>query len=384
MKKWYWLLLIFIFSFFTGFAQDEISQDDEWDNYVYAFADTILQCINSNQPDFINEYFEREEFIQKIIIEKEDAAIQKFNATYRKDLDAQFDFGRMMTNIGNDKYYDFVNQYTSVDGDVHLIYRMMHKDGAFNYHNFELQWRDSSLKIIDMYVYMSGENISETFHLLYKNLLRAHLENNGGFDVKRKPTGNFVLIKELMAENKNEEAMNNFLQFPEKYRKQKAYRIWKIKIAKEIGGDAYRAAIAEFIEEFPNDPSFYMMVYTKALLDEDYTMALKYLNKIDISIGLDPFLEFYRGNIYFLQKNYSVAQKKYEKIDKRYKFGVLDDQLFELYLASKNYPKVVEILQRYVNDYEYTKPQIMEWLKTDHAQLFTVPEILEWEKDEKP
>lgn len=384
MKKYYFLFPLFIFSFLTSFAQDEISQDDEWDNYVYAFADTILQCINSNQPAFLNEYFEKEEFIQKILVKKEDATIQKFNERYQRDLEAELNFGEMMANMAKGKYYDFVNQYTSVDGEVHLIYRLMNKDGAFNYHDFELQWRDSTLKITDLYAYMSGENLSETFHLIYRNLLREDLESNGFFGSDRKSIGGFKTIKKLLAENKGKEAMEIFLAFPEKYRVQKIYRIWKIKIARKIGTEEYRAAIAAFIEQFPNDPSFYMMAYEKAIFDEDYESALRYINKIDISVGLDPFLDFYRGNVYFLQKDYLATQKKYEKIDVNYKFGILDDQLFELYLATKNYPKLVEILRRYVNNYNYDKPQIMEWLKADHAQFFAVPEIKEWEKDEKP
>lgn len=388
MKKWITLFSLSILMCSTTFCQEEESTPEEiWDSYIYYLVDTLGQTLSNEDPSFINSIFDKEAFCQKIIIEKEDDEVLKaFNDGFLSGFKEELDFGKMMINAVDGKYYDFVNQYTSIEGKTHLIYRLLHADGAFNYHDYEMEWRDSTLQIVDMYIYVTGEKLSETFHQLYKNAFREEMKKRDSFFGRSNKSAPAEKLKEaevLMKAGKAQEAMDLYMTIPQKYQEQKVYRIWKIKIAKELSPEIYIEAVSEYVEAFPNDPSFYLMAYDKAVADEDYDLAFKYIDKIDISIGLDPFLDFYRGNIYYYKGDYEKALEKYKIIEKDYSFITLDEMYFEVYLAMKNYDQVAIILDRFVVNYGLTKLKVAELIEKSYPDIFSNPKLKTWKEKEE-
>jgi hypothetical protein len=384
MKKWMTLFLIMTYLLQPAFSQEEEQTSEEiWDNYIYYLVDTLRKSFTAKDPDLINSLFDKEYFVNRIVIDKNDKRIKAFNDRFKGSLSQGFNLGRMMIFLTKDHYYDFVNHFISVDGTTHLIYRLMHSDGAFNYHDYEMQWRDSTLKIVDVYIYQTGENLSETLRLLYKNGLREELNKEdkvfGENDIYNS-TEEINKVRQLVVAGKAKEAMESFFKIPEKYRKQKIFRVLKIQIAQELGNEFYIQAVTEYVEQFPDDPSFYLMAYDKAIDDENYDLAFKYIDKIDISVGLDPFLNFYRGNVYFYKKDYEKAREKYELIDKDYDFGILDDMLFEVYSVMKDYKNVIMIFDRYIANYGYTKKDVIGLIEKSNPGIFSIPELKEWKE----
>jgi hypothetical protein len=386
MKKWITLFLLMTYLLQPAFCQEEEpTLEEAWDNYIYYLADTLEKSFAAADPALINSLFDKEYFINRIVIDKNDKKIKAFNDGFKGSLMQNFSLGSMMINSTKDHYYDFVNHFTSTEGTTHLIYRLMHSDGAFNYHNYEMQWRDSTLNIVDVYIYQSGENLSESLQILYKNGLREELDQDDkifGKNDMYNSTEELNKVRQLAIAGKAKEAMESFLKIPEKYRKQKIFRILKMQVAQELGTEVYIQAVTEYVEQFPDDPSFYLMAYDKAIVDGNYDLAFKYIDKIDISVGLDPFLDFYRGNIYFYKKEYGKARKKYELIDKDYNFGTLDDLLFEVYYEMKDYKNVMMIMDRYLVNYEYTKKEIIEIVEKSNVGIFSIPELKDWKEKE--
>ena len=383
MKKWMTLsVLFFTFSFLIS-AQ---SEEEEWDNYFYYYADTLAQTLRNDDTTFLNSIFDEDRLLQKILIQRDDENIQSFNKEYTVKLKNEFNIGSIIVEAIDTGHYDFVNHYTSIEGDLHLIFRLLGLDGAFNYHDFQLEWFevDSVYKVTDVYFYGNGEKVSETLQMIYKNLLRGALDVKTG-DSKINKAGlinnKFIKIKSLLATQKYEEAKELYFTIPEKLREQRIYKYWKIEILSNFENQEYIDAINDYNNSYPDDPSFFLLAYGKALLEEDWEAALKYVNKIDISVGLDPFLDYYRGVIFFSKKDYKKAQEKFEIAQARYEFELLYDYLLDIYISTNQNEKAIKILNDYLSDFSYSKEDLIKWVQKSYPEFSKLSEFLTWEKE---
>lgn len=381
MKKWMTLFLLMTFSTVILSAQTE---EEEWDSYLNYYADTLAYTIRQDDTTFLNSLFDEELFLQKILLQKEDKNIQSFNKSYSRKLKKELNLGKMIVNAVDTGHYDFVNQYTSVDGDIHMIFRLLGLDGKFNYHDFQLEWVDSLYKITDVYFYANGEKLSETLQTIYRNLLRGALDvkvGNSRNNNAEKEVNKFVEIKKLLNQEKYKEANLLYQTIPEKFRQERIYKYWRIKIAENLSNQEYSEAITDYNNSYPDDPSFFFLAFDKALVEENWDGALKYLNKLDISIGLDPFLDYYRGLIYFSKDDLSNAFKFFAKIQKEYSFELLYDYLLDICITTKRNDKAVEVLNDYLSDFNYVKSDLIIWVKENYPDFSQTTEFLVWEKE---
>lgn len=376
-------LLMIIFSFFAA-AQ---SEEEEWDSYIYYYADTLAQTLRNDDTTLLNSIFDEDRFLQKILIQKDDENIQSYNKAYSKKLKNELNLGKMIVEAIDTGHYDFVNHYTAVEGDLHLIFRLLELNGAINYHDFQLEWFevDSVYRVTDIYFYANGEKISETLHMIYKNLLRGALEVKTGNSLLNKAEQEnvkFRKIKSLLLAQKYEEANKLFNSLSEKLRKQRIYQYWRIKISVHLTNQEYIDAIEDYNNSYPDDPSFFFLAYEKAFLEEDWESAQKYLNKLDISVGLDPFLDYYRGLIFYSKKDYKQAQEKFEIAKSKYKFELLYDYLLDVYISTNQNTEAIKVLNDYLSDFNYVKKDLIKWFKENYPDFSQLPEFLIWEKEE--
>jgi hypothetical protein len=384
MKKWMTLFLIITTSSLFVSAQ---SEEEEWDNYLNYYADTLAWTLRNDDTTLLNSIFDEGRFLQKILIQKDDKSIQSFNQEYAKKFKDEFNLGEIIVEAIDTGHYDFVNHYTSIEGDLHMIFRLLGLEGAFNYHDFQLEWveADSAYRATDVYFYGNGEKISETLQIIYKNLLRGALDveiGNTRVNKMERENNKFVEIKRLLADQKYEEAKELYYTFPEKLREQRIYKYWKIKILADLTNQEYIEAIDDYNNSYPDDPSFFFLAYNKAFLEEDWDGAMKYLNKIDISVGLDPFLDYNRGLIFYSKKDYKNAQEKFEKAKSKYDFELLYDYLLDLYISTNQNMEAIKILNDYLIDFFYAKTDLIKWVKENYANFSKTAEFLVWEKEE--
>lgn len=382
MKKHISLFTLFLFFQSILFSQS----NEEWDEYVYYVGETLADSLRNQDSTLLNSIFDEDLFLEKILIRKDDPNIQQYNQTYGKQLKSEINLGKtlMESTIGN--YYDFINYYTSVDGEVHLIFRLLTKEGGFNYHDVSLEWRDSSLQVTDVFFYFNGEKYSQTLHLIYKNLLRGALDaevGNSFVDVGRRTINMLFGVKRLLNEEKYKEAQEKFEKIPLAIRQQRIFMFYRVKIAMGLTNQEYIDAMQAYVEKFPDDPSAFMMGYEKALKMKEYDMALKYINKIDISVGLDPFLDYYRGNIYLTTKNYKEAEKKLRGIVDDFKIEKGYDQLLKVYLLTAQNEEAITLLQSYITDFGYEKKGVVDWFNETHPDYIELEEFVEWKNLKK-
>jgi len=260
---------------------------------------------------------------------------------------------QIISSVGTNGQYELVKQYEK-DNHQHLIFRMY--NDKLTYHDFELIKKRDKVKIADIFIYTTGENLSSTYAqtLLSMSEQAATINNIDVSEVKK-----VQLIKTYINSNEFEKANQLYKTLPGVIRAQKIYKIVYIQIASGLGNDEYLAALNKFQQEYPDAPNMYLLMIDAYFLKKDYAGALKCVNGLDSLINKDPFLDYYRALIYKQSEDHTNELAYLEKLHQTMpRFGAGTLQLINAYVENKQWDKAVPLTQVYTKSKDADKETI--------------------------
>lgn len=282
-------------------------------------------------------------------------------------------FGKTVSqSMGKNGSYQLIKEYEK-DNAQHILFRLIGESGAVNYHDYLLVKKEEEVKAADVYIYISGENLSKTLagalQLVAKDMSKADIE-------KLTSMNN---IRELLANGEYEKADSLYNELPAMFKKEKAYQLVHVRICSRLDNDRYIKAMLEYKSLFPNDPNMYLMMVDAYMLQKDYARALESVNKLDSLIDKDPYQDYQRGLLYRIMKDTTHEMASFERLHAKmpdFKKGTVE--LMETYLAAGQQEKVVRLLSQakdsnYLNEanfaviYSY-HPELEKEMKADSIQ----------------
>jgi tetratricopeptide (TPR) repeat protein len=241
--------------------------------------------------------------------------------------------------------YQFVNEYSKKDTE-HVIFRL-YDHGMINYHDLELAHVDGKVKIADLFIYLTGQNLSETMQSLFAQM--GDVSSSEGpsketlawmDDAKR--------IRGLITAKQYREAKNIYTSLPETAKKSKAFQVINVEINSGLGDDEYGAAIAEYESLFPKEPNMQLMMLDAYIMRKEYDKALNAVNELDKTLNTDPLLDYHRSLCYSLMNDTAKQLESLERLNKNvpdFEDGMI--QLIALYLDKEEYEKARPLVDRY-------------------------------------
>lgn len=186
-----------------------------------------------------------------------------------------------------------------------VLFRFLFADSASGVNYYEFVPRrspDGRVRATDIYVYLSGEFLSET---LRRTLLPILADRSRSiFDRliagERDYVQDFPRIGEasqLVAQGKPAEALAIYKTMRPATRNQKIVLLGRLAAAQAVDEKEYAAVIEDFRRLFPDDPCLDIISIDGYLLRKDYSGAMKALDRLDRSLGGDPYLDLLRANI---------------------------------------------------------------------------------------
>ena len=253
------------------------------------------------------------------------------------------EFGQQIVkSLGKKGTYELVKQYEK-NNHQHLVFRMY--DETLGYHDFELIKKKDKVKIADIYIYISGENLSAT---LAQSLQSMSELPAGAIDVEKKDLEKVQLIKSCINRKDFERANELYKTLPGILRAQKLYKIIDIQIASGLGTDEYLAALNKFQQEYPNAPNMYLLMIDAYFLKKDYPGALQCVNSLDSLINKDPFLDYYRAVIHKENGDHATQLVCLERLHQNLPdFGAGTLELIYAYVEEKQLDKAMALTKLY-------------------------------------
>jgi tetratricopeptide (TPR) repeat protein len=176
-----------------------------------------------------------------------------------------------------------------VDGTPRPLVRLVFDEGL-NYYQLELDKRDNVVRAADIYIFLAGEKLSETFQRVLDVLLKSP-----GTPI---PTATIQAMKQDMHSGEWEAAQRKLESLPAAIRASKPVMLVELQIASELGDEKYVAVMDKYAKAYPNDPSLALVQIDRTLLKKQYAEALVVLDQLDKQVGGDPYLDVLRVDAY--------------------------------------------------------------------------------------
>lgn len=378
MKK---LLLGFILC--TGFlsAQNQAIDSTKYDYIGYAIDSTLY----SGDKKYINDLFDIEEFVTIFLKKTDDKEITKMNKQFVNGFKSGFDYGGILiTQIGDSGSYDFIKSYVDENQKYHLVYRLFSDEGM-NYHDYELRTEASGKVMIqDIYLYLSGENLSTSIGNVYEAAMASQKKNFFGMKSNTfvRDMAKIERSKKLRLEGKSKEAYKIYQTVSKESKKNKMVKLAGINIAYGLEDESIlKKMIADYEQAFPNDPSLYLISLDGAYLREDYDEVARLIENLDKSIGGDDFLDLYRANLAYTKGNREEALKYIDQLLENYPTYV-DGFTFKMALLIEldRKSEVISLLDYFTDVFGVDKETMEDAVKTDFPEFAKTKEFLDWNK----
>jgi hypothetical protein len=253
------------------------------------------------------------------------------------------ELGRQIAGaLGEKGTYELVKQYEK-DNHQHLVFRLF--NDQLNYHDFELIKKGSQVKIADMFIYVTGENLSTT---IATSLQYIDDREEAASKVGKKELKKVQLVKKYLNAQEYEKAGRIFETLPAVIKEQKLHQLIYVQIASGLSNDKYLAALNSFQQKYPEAPNMYLLMLDAYFLKKDYAAALTCVNRLDSLINKDLFLDYYRALIYKMSEDDVNRQACLERLHKNmpgFAAGTL--QLIDAYVEDEQWDKAVSLTQQY-------------------------------------
>jgi tetratricopeptide (TPR) repeat protein len=209
----------------------------------------------------------------------------------------------------------------TVDGAPRPLFRVV-TEGGSNYHEYELvpdRAGEGRARIVDVYVFNSGEPLSATLRRLF---VRGASEEPGflGRLAGKKPGGPFTEhleeIKRMnQARAKGDAAgwMAIYRALPDELQQDRSFLLMRVAMASRLGEAEYEAAAAALLAQAPDDPALSLVQIDGLFFQKKYAKALKVVERLDARLGGDPFLDALAANLLLEQGKPAAAKQRAER-----------------------------------------------------------------------
>ena len=375
-------ILIAVF-FLVGLCSQAQQQEKEI-SYLDYIGYAIDSTVYNGDGSYLNRLFDKESFYSKIFQESDDEEIQKFNKGFREGFDKSFNLGEKIgTDIGDYGSYDFLRSRMDTRGNQVLLFRLYDPDDGLNYHEYVLKNIDGEIKIVDIYIFMTGEYLSKTLSDIYNAALVSRQARDRE-ELKKTPLYDLVKlfhIRKLIESEDYKTAISLYETFSPEGKKEKAYKLIAIEIAGNIDDKLYAKYIKEYEELFPDDASLYLVSIDGTLLEEKYDKTLEQINLLDIAVGGDPFLDYMRANVFYMKNDMAKAIEYIEVFNKNFEFYFDGyDVALTFYIEGGDPKKVFQVLDIMVEEFEISKEELKSTIKENFPEFAKRKDYISWSK----
>lgn len=322
---------------------------------VRAFAKQIELSVEKREGRILDAAFDEKAFLKKMNLEP-----SQYNESIRRGIKTGLKWGTKLTEgISSKGSYSFIKQYEK--NNVHHLLFRLYDHSSLNYHDFELKRTNGKPGIVDIYIYVTGEKISETLKGLVVDSKdefsdRSAPDKDG--DIDKLPH-----LRKLIEEGKNREALDIYDNLTEKMKKNRTFQLMHVQICAGLTEEEYANAIAEYKRLYPNEPNMQLLLIDGYVLRREYDKALEAVNELDKMIDKDPLLDFHRAVCYSLMEEKTKKREYLERLVKN--LPDFEDGVFVLiadYLSANEFEKATPLVNRFKKKSAFDQQRLNELL----------------------
>lgn len=356
------------------------------DSLMVVIGDLLETGFYDNDLTYFKGVFDNQAFAEKIIIDDSgNLELKAINDDF-KTTDFAEAFGQRMTNeVEKGVYYNFIHYQTGEEGNYYLTFRFFGDDGI-NYHDYRVEKADDdSWKITDIYIYLTGEYLSQSLKNIYLAMAGDRLgERLVDSEMDSETIMTFGEINKLIQQGKMNEAREVFkTKVPEKVRDERYSLFYEVRLIDIQDTVAYSSILDKMADDAKSQVSLYLISIDLFYLAGEFERALVVIDSL-YAYTQDDFLDFYVGNMEYAAGRKQKAKLTFEAMLENYPYlPDLYDNLLTLYAELNDDENLGELLDDIVEKLEISHNYIDTELMTLYPNLKASAAYKSWVEKHK-
>lgn len=262
------------------------------------------------------------------------------------------------------------------------LFRLILPNGGFNYFEMELSKNEEGqIRVVDIYPYSAGENISVTLRRAYLPLVgdAENMPNDLGINegLYIKHASDYSRFADLVAAGEAERAMAIYDTLPEELQNDKNGLLLRLRATQQLGDGLYGEALQAIRELYPNDPSSDLLSIDAYLIAKDFDAAITCIDRLERRVEGDPYLDVQRAAVMIMKEEWDQAEAFARK--------ALDDPgtqlraywtLVTVSLAREDYAETLNLLKQMDGKFEMSWADLTE--VPEYKGFVASPQHTEW------
>ena len=205
------------------------------------------------------------------------------------------------------------------DGQQRALFRFLFASQAVTYHDVVIvRQADGKVRGDDIYIYASGDMFSETLHRGFvpvaaeanKSLLARMSQQENDYI---KNLDKIRAITGLLNTGDGKKAMEIYDQLPDSLKTDKNILFLRVRAAGSLGPEQKDAAVRALRSACPHDPSLDLLLIDSYCNRKQYAKARAALDRLDRSLGGDPYLDILRASSFTAEGDNKTAKEHFRK-----------------------------------------------------------------------
>jgi len=341
------------------------------DSIIYTIALNLDSTIGIQDDAYLESMFDKSKFTEFVMGKenKENPKLLSFNQGIQQSIDKSIT--QVILKQAKESYFDFVNFTEYENGSYDILFRKFSGEGINYFEFFLLPDGKGNFKIVDYYIYLAGEYMSQTFKRLYLGGVAAIVNENEEEAVAFvKDIYAMKSITNRLNAGKIDKAIEEFNELDEALQNTKVMKLLQLRMYSEKDFDSYLKVMNEYLALFPNDISMHMVNIDKFIVEEKYEQTLATIDTLQL-ITQDDFLDLFRGNVYMMKGDYDQSLKYYNQLLEAYPYFVEGyDYKLSLLINKERFQEAIDFLDHMIIKLEADKTIIISAVEKEYLDLY--------------
>ena len=245
--------------------------------------------MNNGDPEILNHLIYFPEFIART--ESKSPLINNLDTlTKIANGFGIFNIGNSTLKITKNGSFRLVRGFVKNE-EMHLLFRAF-GDGGFDYQDITIIKVKDSVRAADIFSYQLGESYARQFSYVIPDtgMTDAHSPLT--------PRDKYGIIFENALSNKDYSAARSaFEKFDEQTQNDKHLSLQYMLACEHLSEKSFRKSVDRYISLFPEEPTPYLLMMKEFVNTKNYGDYSRAIDKLDTLLHIDPFLNYFRGNV---------------------------------------------------------------------------------------
>ena len=318
--------------------------------------------INSGDPEILNHLIYFPEFIARTeskspIIDNVDTLAKIANGF------GIFNIGNSTLKITKNGSFKLVRGFVKNE-EMHLLFRAF-GEGGLNYQDITLIKVKDSLRAADIFSYQLGETYARLFSYLIADTKMT--DAHSSLTSKDKYG---IIFENALIHKSYSAARSAFEKFDDQTQNDKHLSLQYMLACKHLGEKLFRKSVDRYTSLFPEEPMPYLLMMEEYANTRNYVDYGRAIDKLDTLLHIDPFLNYFRGNVvmklgdlraalHFYQEAFDYDPGIWQNTEKLVACKVVNNELVQaneainIYIHTPGYRK--ELVEALYADYPALK-----------------------------